>query len=112
MNASKIVFTKLGSLDDFLEAEKFKKDHHRWALASDRASKKRPHSLKHMHIVAMSRWDLEKRTAVVVVLACREIPYEDINTSAQHDKAAGDLMGVVWDRLAAISGDHAGHAVN
>ena len=96
--AAKIAFTKLGALDDWLEAEKYKTDKHCWSLASDGASKKRPHGLKHMHIVAMSRWDEEKGTAVVVVLACREIPYEDANTSAIHDKAAGDVMCVRWER--------------
>ena len=102
----------LGAYDDWLDGKANAADGHGWSLASDGASKKRPLGLKHMHIAAMSRYNEERGTPEARPLTCREIPYEDAETSAEHDLAAGDAAKVTWSLLAAISGDHTLHAVH
>jgi hypothetical protein len=110
--AAKRAYTVLGAYDDWLDGKRNAADEYSWSLASVGASKKRPHGLKHMRIAAMSRWCPLRGTPMAYPLTCREIPYEDAQTSAEHDIAAGDGALVNWSRLSCISGDHTAHAVD
>ena len=60
----------------------------------------------------MSRYDTQRGTPMASPLTCREIPYEDAETLAEHDLAAGDCARVKWSMMTAIAGDHTAHAVN